>query len=59
MLNSLVPPPVINLHVARTAMTAVRIAWEQPDLSGCQFFKGYQIYLSKTNKIFGFFLCPI
>jgi len=31
-------------------MTAVRIAWEAPDLSACQFFKGYQIYLSKMNK---------
>jgi hypothetical protein len=47
----LVPPPVINLHVARTTMTAVRIAWEIPDLTACNSFKGYQIYLSKTINI--------
>jgi len=33
-------------------MTAVRIAWEAPDLSACNSFKGYQIYLSTINKIF-------
>ena len=44
----LVPPPVVNLHVARTALTAVRLAWEQPDLSACNNFKGYQVYLSSS-----------
>jgi hypothetical protein len=52
MLNLLVPPPVINLHAARTTMTAVRIAWEAPDFSACNSFKGYQTYLSKTNHTF-------
>jgi hypothetical protein len=52
MLNLLVPPPVINLHAARTTMTAVRIAWEAPDLSACNSFRGYQTYLSKTNRTF-------
>ena len=44
----LVPPPVNNLHVVRRTMTAARIGWEQPDLSVCNSFKGYQVYLSKT-----------
>ncbi|CAF4375930.1 unnamed protein product, partial [Rotaria sordida] len=26
-------------------MTAARIAWDPPDLSGCNSFKGYQVYL--------------
>ncbi|CAF3561895.1 unnamed protein product [Rotaria sp. Silwood1] len=38
------PPPVINLHIVRTTMTAARIGWESPDLSACNSFKGYQIY---------------
>jgi hypothetical protein len=48
----LVPPPVNNLHLVRATMTAVRIAWDLPDLSLCNSFKGYQIYLGKLNKIF-------
>ncbi len=47
MLNLLVPPLVINLHAARTTMTAIRIAWKSPDLSACSSFRGYQTYLSK------------
>ncbi len=42
----LVPPPVTNLHAVRSTMTATRIAWEPPDLSSCNSFKGYQVYLS-------------
>ncbi|CAF1204358.1 unnamed protein product [Rotaria sordida] len=46
------PPPVINLHVVRTTMTAVRIAWESPNLSACNSFKGYQIYLNDIEYEF-------
>jgi hypothetical protein len=42
----LVPSSVNNLHVERATMTAARIAWEPPDLSACNSFKGYQVYLS-------------
>lgn len=31
-------------------MTAVRIAWEPPDLTACKFLKGYQVYLSKIKE---------
>jgi hypothetical protein len=55
LLNVLVPPPVINLHAARTTMTAVRIAWETPDLTACNLFKGYQTYISKTKNAKHFF----
>jgi hypothetical protein len=30
-------------------MTAVRIAWDLPDLSVCNSFKGYQIYLDEAE----------
>lgn len=43
----LVPPAVNNLQIVRVTMTAARIAWEAPNLEGCDSFKGYQIYLSK------------
>jgi hypothetical protein len=49
----LVPTQVINLHVVRTSMTAVRIAWESPNPDTSQSFKGYQIYLGSfigSNK---------
>jgi hypothetical protein len=49
--SCLVPPSIINLHVARKTMTAVRIAWEPPDLSAFNFFKGYQVYLSKMISV--------
>jgi len=42
----LVPPPVNNLHAVRSTMTATRIAWDPPDLSTCNSFRGYQVYLS-------------
>ncbi|UJR14720.1 hypothetical protein I4U23_001713 [Adineta vaga] len=45
-------PSVINLHVVRTTMTAVRIAWVSPDLTTCYSFKGYQIYLNDTEYEF-------
>jgi hypothetical protein len=31
-------------------MTAARVVWDIPDLSVCNSFKGYQVYLSKLNK---------
>jgi hypothetical protein len=31
-------------------MTAARIAWDIPDLSACNSFKGYQIYLGTLEK---------
>jgi len=31
-------------------MTAARIAWDMPDLSACNSFKGYQVYLGLLNK---------
>ncbi|UJR32015.1 hypothetical protein I4U23_019485 [Adineta vaga] len=40
------PPPVNNLHVERTTMTAVRIAWDPPDLTACNSLRGYQTYLN-------------
>ncbi|CAF3403831.1 unnamed protein product, partial [Rotaria sp. Silwood2] len=43
------PPPINNLHVVRRTMTAARIAWESPDLSGCNSFKGYQVYLDNSE----------
>ena len=43
------PPPIVNLHVARTTATAIRLAWEQPDLSACNFFKGYQVYIDEVE----------
>ena len=46
----LVPPPINNLHLVRATMTAARIAWDLPDLSGCNSFKGYQIYLGKLKR---------
>jgi len=46
----LVPPGVINFHVARTTTTAIRLAWETPDLTVCNSFKGYQVYLSKIES---------
>ncbi len=48
----LVPPAIINLHVARTTMTAIRLAWESPDLRGCNVLKGYQVYLSKIDLFY-------
>jgi len=30
-------------------MTAARIAWDLPDLSACNSFKGYQIYLDEVE----------
>lgn len=45
----LVPPPVTNLHLIRATMTAARIVWDIPDLSGCNSFKGYQIYLDDVE----------
>jgi hypothetical protein len=33
-------------------MTAARVVWDSPDLSVCNIFKGYQVYLSKFNVIF-------
>ncbi len=41
-----------NLHFIRATMTAARIAWDPPDLSVCNAFKGYQVYLSKVNVTF-------
>ncbi|CAF2125401.1 unnamed protein product [Rotaria magnacalcarata] len=46
------PPPVNNLHVVRRTMTAARIGWEQPDLSACNSFKGYQVYLNNVEHDF-------
>ncbi|CAF1591800.1 unnamed protein product [Rotaria sp. Silwood1] len=43
------PPPVNNLHIVRRSMTAARITWESPDLSECNSFKGYQVYLDNTE----------
>ena len=31
-------------------MTAARIAWDLPDLSGCNSFKGYQVFLGKSER---------
>ncbi|CAF3077821.1 unnamed protein product [Rotaria sp. Silwood2] len=46
------PPPVINLRVVRTSTIAIRIAWEPPDLSACNSFKGYQTYLNNVEYEF-------
>ena len=45
-----VPPVVSNLHVARTTMTGARVAWEPPDLSVCNSWKGYQVYLGERDN---------
>ncbi|CAF0818705.1 unnamed protein product [Adineta ricciae] len=45
-------PCVTNLHTVRTSMTAVRIAWDSPDLTTCYSFKGYQIYLNDAEYEF-------
>lgn len=50
--DHLVLPAVSHLHVVRTAMTAVRIGWESPDVNMYDLFKGYQIYLSETDSLF-------
>jgi hypothetical protein len=46
----LVPPAVSNLHVVRASVAAARLAWQAPDLSACNSFKGYQVYLSKEKN---------
>lgn len=45
-----VPPPVSNLHVVRTSMIAVRVAWDPPNFEACDSLKGYQVYLSQFEK---------
>lgn len=46
----LVPSPIQNLQVVRTAMSGVRLVWDPLDLSCCNTFKGYQVYLSKLSR---------
>lgn len=46
----LVPPPVTNLHLVRTTMAAARITWDLPDLSACNSFKGYQVFLGESGR---------
>ncbi|CAF1343175.1 unnamed protein product [Adineta steineri] len=50
--DELVIPSIINLHVVRTAMTAVRIAWESLDINTCHSFKGYQTYIDDIEYEF-------
>ncbi|CAF0747156.1 unnamed protein product [Didymodactylos carnosus] len=44
------PPPVSDLRVIRTSMTATRISWQPPvDSSKCGIIKGYHIYLDDNE----------